>query len=277
MKFTSFNTLLFCFFVIASITVQSQVVLTSHNNGSTHILGSSMDKDKQGKWIELSPKGDTLAIMHFQNNQMDGAFMFTKNAMVLNPNEILTKENIKYSHLFEIDNKAIGTFNENILQGEYTVYTVAGKIGSVTNYNKGKVNGLRKSYYINGAIAFEENYINDQLHGDWREYHKDGKIREERTYDKNVQLSSKYYEWTDSILKKTINYGFVTHEDNRIQKVAHGKTIQYYENGNVLSISNHEYGLPDGIWIGYYKSGNLKYKMIYENKIYKSYEKFEDQ
>jgi antitoxin component YwqK of YwqJK toxin-antitoxin module len=278
LKRSFFYTLIYTallFFVSANICGQN--IIKSHGNGTPNIVGQLIDNLKQGQWIEISPQGDTLAIVHFKDDKIDGAFMFTENATELNPNEILVQELKNYSQLFEIDYKAKGFIKNSLLQGEYIVYTATGSIGSKTIFDQGKANGLRQSYFLTGEKSFEENYLNDQLNGTWKKFYKSGKIREERNYTLGIQQTSILYEWTtEGLPSKQISYILIPKADGNFEKLNHGKWTQHYESGALLSESYYDMGAPDKVWIGYYESGNVKYKMTYADKVYIGYEKFED-
>jgi len=56
----------------------------------------------------------------------------------------------------------------------------------------------------------------------------------------------------------------------KLNGIRHGKTIAYFENGNIQSVWNYINNQPHGICIDYNKDGSVKQVRKYENGIVKS-------
>ena len=96
--------------------------------------------------------------------------------------------------------------------------------------------GPYKSYYKTGEVKTQGQIVNGKFEGKWMDYHINGQV-------------SKEYEYNDGKLESDY--------------------ISYYENGIIKQEAKTEDGRD--VIIGYYESGNAKYKMQSKNGYYKEY------
>jgi len=86
-------------------------------------------------------------------------------------------------------------------------------------------------------------------------YFKSGELKKIDNY-KNGKLDGKIVEFDENkLIKSEINY---------IEGIQHGLYFEY-ENGKMTKEGNLSEGKKDGVWIDYYKNGQIKYKRIYKN------------
>ena len=96
----------------------------------------------------------------------------------------------------------------------------------------------------------------------YQRYHENGKLFEEGNYHHLTGNESglwKRYSQSGQ-LSKLVNY----HLDGKVGKV--GKYEEYYENGQLREKGNYKDGNKDGLWIRFYKNGNIKERKVYDYK-----------
>lgn len=97
--------------------------------------------------------------------------------------------------------------------------------------------GPHKTYYDSGELKSEGDYLNGKRNGKWLSYHKNGRISKEYEYDKGKYVNTSVKSFYDD---GTLKNEYVKEED-------------YF------------------VSVGYYESGNLKYKRKYEGGFYRFY------
>ena len=156
-----------------------------------------------------------------------------------------------------------GKLTENLdvlANGKYTEYYKNGKIKIQGNYKEGRRNGEFKTFLKNSKSAGSVIY-------------KDGKIIKS-TLIKSMKENASFSILTD------INYNSNSHEivtdefPNGLLKqyftfnkdeLLDGESRQYYEEGDIKSISPFKNNVADGTFISYYQNGNIKEKHTYKN------------
>ncbi len=90
----------------------------------------------------------------------------------------------------------------------------------------------------------------------WGRFHKNGKLKQEETYSygKLMNVTNFYLmELTYIPKSKKIRDQI----ENKTFKDGNGKLIDYYENGNIFSISNYKNGILDGEYEEYHTNGKI--------------------
>ena len=147
-----------------------------------------------------------------------------------------------------------------IPNGKYIEYYKNGQVKVQGNHKKGKRDGEFKAFLRNGKSAGSV-------------FYKDGKIIKS-TLVNSMKDNASFSLVTD------INYNLNSHEivtdefPNQLLKqyfifnkngLLDGESREYYEEGDIKSISPFKNNIPDGIFISYYQNGNIKEKHIYKN------------
>lgn len=236
-------------------------------------LGSYKNGLREGHWYTLDKlQKDTISSFNYTNGKFNGEFYYYYYVGKNHKSKFLTSQLNNYS-VWEDENYLIkGSYLDDSLDGLYIEYFENKLIHIIGNYKKGLKVGEFRTYHDNGNLYFIENFEDGKLNGLWQQYYNTGKLREERFYQKNNIVTSNVIEWYDNGNKKN-NCEYV-YENN--QKLNHGTFISYYENGVIQSINQYTKGKPSGDWKGFYENGNIKYLLIYENLIYKSYTEYEE-
>ena len=147
-----------------------------------------------------------------------------------------------------------------ILHGRYIEYYKNGQIKVQGNNKDGKRDGEFKAFLRNGKSAGSV-------------FYKDGKIIKSTlvnsmkdnasfslTTDINYNLNSNEIitdEFPNGLLKQYFIYN-----KNRLLD---GESREYYEEGDIKSISHFKNHIPDGVFISYYQNGNMEEKYAYVN------------
>ena len=147
-----------------------------------------------------------------------------------------------------------------ILHGRYIEYYKNGQIKVQGNNKDGKRDGEFKAFLRNGKSAGSV-------------FYKDGKIikstlvnsmKDNASFslvtDINYNLNSNEIitdEFPNGLLKQYFIYN-----KNRLLD---GESREYYEEGDIKSISHFKNHIPDGVFISYYPNGNMEEKYAYVN------------
>ena len=187
-------------------------------------------------------------------------------------------------------------------EGNLSIYTYAidGKNTDKGYYSDGKLayikelkivkgeapiqNGKYIEYYKNGQIKVQGHYKDGKREGEFKTFLRNSKNAGSIFYKngkiiKSTLVNSMKDNASFSILTD-INYNLNSHEiitdefPNKLLKqyfifnkngLLDGESRQYYEEGDIKSISPFKNNVADGVFISYYQNGNIKEKHIYKN------------
>ena len=147
-----------------------------------------------------------------------------------------------------------------IPNGKYIEYYKNGQIKVQGNNKDGKRDGEFKAFLRNGKSAGSV-------------FYKDGKIIKSTlvnsmkdnasfslTTDINYNLNSDEI-ITDEFPNGLLKQYFIYNKNGLLD----GESREYYEEGNIKSISHFKNDIPDGVFISYYQNGNIENKYAYVN------------
>ena len=147
-----------------------------------------------------------------------------------------------------------------IPNGKYIEYYKNGQIKVQGSYKDGKRDGEFKAFLRNGKSAGSV-------------FYKDGKIIKSTlvnsmkdnasfslTTDINYNLNSNEI-ITDEFLNGLLKQYFIYNKNGLLD----GESREYYEEGDIKSISHFKNDIPDGVFISYYQNGNIENKYAYVN------------
>ena len=202
----------------------------------------------------------------------------------------------------ETDKELYALYRKYDKNGNLFIYTYAidGKNTDKGYYSDGKLayilelkilkgqapipNGKHIEYYKNGQIKVQGNHKEGKRDGEFRAFLRNGKSAGSIFYKngkiiKSTLVNSMKDNASFSILTD-INYNLNSHEiitdefPNKLLKqyfifnkngLLDGESRQYYEEGDIKSISPFKNNVADGVFISYYQNGNIKEKHIYKN------------
>ena len=145
-------------------------------------------------------------------------------------------------------------------------------------------NGKYIEYYKNGQIKVQGNNKDAKRDGEFKAFlrngksagsvfYKDGKIIKSTlvnsmkdnasfslTTDINYNLNSNEI-ITDEFLNGLLKQYFIYNKNGLLD----GESREYYEEGDIKSISHFKNDIPDGVFISYYQNGNIENKYAYVN------------
>ena len=200
----------------------------------------------------------------------------------------LDEETFLYRELNKDLSPIIETYsiNEKCIQKAYysnkkLAYTREGKL--VEGYNL-LPNGKYTEYYKNGQIKVQGSYKEGKRDGEFKAFLKNGKSAGSVFYkDGKIIKSTLVNSMEDNAsfsLVTDINYNLNSHEivtdefPNQLLKqyfifnkngLLDGESREYYEEGDIKSVSLFKNNVADGIFISYYQNGNIKEKHTYKN------------
>ena len=147
-----------------------------------------------------------------------------------------------------------------IPNGKYIEYYKNGQIKVQGNNKDGKRDGEFKAFLSNGKSAGSV-------------FYKDGKIIKSTlvnsmkdnasfslTTDINYNLNSNEI-ITDEFPNGLLKQYFIYNKNGLLD----GESREYYEEGDIKSISHFKNDIPDGVFISYYQNGNIENKYAYVN------------
>ena len=202
----------------------------------------------------------------------------------------------------ETDKELYALYRKYDKNGNLFIYTYAinGKNTDKGYYSDGKLayilelkilkgqapipNGKYIEYYKNGQIKVQGNHKEGKRDGEFRVFLRNGKSAGSIFYKngkiiKSTLVNSMKDNASFSILTD-INYNLNSHEiitdefPNKLLKqyfifnkngLLDGESREYYEEGDIKSISPFKNNVADGVFISYYQNGNIKEKHIYKN------------
>ena len=146
------------------------------------------------------------------------------------------------------------------------------------------LNGKYIEYYKNGQIKVQGSYKEDKRDGEFKAFLRNGKSAGSVFYkDGKIIKSTLVKAMKDNAsfsLVTDINYNLNSHEivtdefPNQLLKqyfvfnkngLLDGESREYYEEGDIKSISHFKNHIPDGVFISYYPNGNMEEKYAYVN------------
>ena len=202
----------------------------------------------------------------------------------------------------EADKELYALYRKYDKNGNLFIYTYAidGKNTDKGYYSDGKLayikelkivkgeapiqNGKYIEYYKNGQIKVQGHYKDGKREGEFKTFLRNSKNAGSVFYKngkiiKSTLINSMKDNASFSILTD-INYNSNSHEivtdefPNGLLKqyftfnkdeLLDGESRQYYEEGDIKSISPFKNNIPDGVFISYYQNGNIKEKHTYKN------------
>lgn len=162
----------------------------------------------------------------------------------------------KYERVCNEKTTDVGSFKNDLPDGEWISYNYKGGLISKLHYSEGKLNGLVEFFFVNGKIQLTGNFVNGKKNGVWKYYNNKGNIIIEGEYemDKPINL------WTikDKKGKKIITQYDYTNSKyilNDVDEKSKGSTIL---GGIALSydLFIENAGVPLDFWDTY---ADLKY------------------
>ena len=83
-------------------------------------------------------------------------------------------------------------------------YYPSGKLKSVLNYKKGKLEGIALYYYENGELKERVNYRKGKRERTGTTYYESGKLKEEITYENGMRVNIKHYGEDGELISESV-------------------------------------------------------------------------
>ena len=201
-----------------------------------------------------------------------------------------------------IDKELYGLYRKYDKNGNLLIYTYAidGKNTDKGYYSNGKLayilelkiikeqppipNGKYIEYYKNGQIKVQGSYKEGKRDGEFKAFLRNGKSAGSVFYkDGKIIKSTLVNSMKDNAsfsLVTDINYNLNSHKivtdefPNQLLKqyfifnkngLLDGESREYYEEGDIQSVSSFKNNVANGLFISYYQNGNIENKYAYVN------------
>lgn len=153
--------LLFLILLLASCSETTKQVTLDDEYGTT-IFTIDSDSLKQGLFIKLDSKGDTIEKSNYLNDQLDGTRKLYNNGQLQAEesyeNGVLNGEVVGYYPNGTIKRKTI--FENNTMNGPLYLYYEDGTTREVVQMKNNAENGPFKEYYRSGALHWQGSFKN---------------------------------------------------------------------------------------------------------------------
>lgn len=191
------------------------------------------------------------------------------------------------------------TLVNGLREGEYREWHINGSTKLEARYDKGLLTGEKKEWADNGQLLRSMKYelahhqdkgTESRLTGKYREYSKNGQAAIKGQYVSGLK-SGKWLEWSDlgTLLSKnyyvsgarkglcTVYYpsgqlkskteyeGYLNPRSKKYDDRVHGKSIGYFENGDLKYKGEYLHGKRNGEILSYWNNGQLRNIHHYEN------------
>ena len=147
-----------------------------------------------------------------------------------------------------------------IPNGKYIEYYKNGQIKVQGNNKDGKRDGEFKAFLRNGKSAGSVFYKDGRLIKSTLVNSMKDNASFSLTTDINYNLNSNEI-ITDEFLNGLLKQYFIYNKNGLLD----GESREYYEEGDIKSISHFKNDIPDGVFISYYQNGNIENKYAYVN------------
>ncbi len=252
---------------------------------------------KQGRWVYFYDNGYIRMEGAYRDDMKNGYF----------------KQYDRNGNLVVVEKYIDDTLQENVAElvelDVRTDYYPSGKIKTVASFKDGVPEGIRREYSEDGrilmAFTFREGKMTGQgimteegiKQGPWKEYYYDGQLKAEGKYDKGKKVGGWKYYYPDGTLEQEGYYnteglteglwkwyypsGLLHREENYLNGSADGLSLEYDENGSIVTSGEfiegneegkwfynidgcleegiYRNGLRNGTWSSYYQDGQLRF------------------
>ena len=241
------TTVTFIIFLLGCyLSAQQNPYIEHYDNGKTKASGFKTDAGTLiGKWTYYRKDGSVDAeITYNAQGSPQGPF-----AMYYRNGQLQTKSSYSGEGFYE-------------MHGPYEDYHKNGQLQSIGSYKKNKTIGKWTSYWENGQIKALTFYTKKGVIQKNTEYFKNGQLRLDALYNDIGDLTGTFALYYDTGQLRTQQE--FDADGNKI-----GTYTSYYPNGKLMEIGDYagvDYFRKKGEWKTYYKSGQLKTKITYDNQ-----------
>jgi len=220
------------------------------------LIGAYVDNQKVGAWTHYLPDSKNVyRIVFYKNDKKDGMSKFyyasgkiAKLILYLNG-----KKHGNYLAFFDLNKKIIlekGQYLNGKKTGLWlTQYSKGSRKREKIMYEKGKRQGAYLKYYPSGNVWIRSNYMRGSLQGQYSEYYDNRNkwARQSGSYDKAEKTGFWIYRYpTGGQKREKISY---------LNGKKQGIYIKFYKSGNIWIQSKYENGSLHGKYVEYYDSG----------------------
>jgi len=188
------------------IEINDSLSVWYHSNGKIASTGKIEKGMKQGLWIALSEKGDTICKGFYLNNLEHSLWkIYDQNGRISRIGEYRNGERVGPWTDYNSKNGNIRStmfYKKDKIDGELKSFYQNGNIESIYDYNLGNKNGNAITYFENGRLMSVSKYSNGNINGSYIEYYENGETKEEGNYVGGFPVGTwKYYNSDGGLVK----------------------------------------------------------------------------
>ncbi len=234
---------------------------------------------KQGRWVYFYENGRIRLEGNYRDDKKNGYFkQYDRDGNLIIVEKYLDdllQENV--AELVELDVR--------------TDYYPSGKIKTVASYKDGIPEGVRREYAEDGRIVMAYTFIEGQMtgqgimneqgikQGHWKEFFRDGQLKAEGDYSNGKKVGGWKFFYPDGTLEQEGFYnqdgqldgqwrwyfpsGTLHREEQYLNDLVDGRSVEYDENGNLVSSGEYIEGKEEGFW--YYNIDGVKEEGTFRN------------
>jgi uncharacterized protein len=232
-----------------------------HENGSINRMGEfGKDSKETGIWKYYFANGRYAGNSDYKNGEKNGLdSTYFKNGNLKNVYSYVNDVKDGKGKGFNWNGSLNSDFNykSGEMDGKASYYSQIGHLQYDVFYNKGEFDGPFKQYYDSGELYFEVIYENGKRQGPSKAFYRSGQLISEYNYKENI---------LDGPFKRNFRDGSIQETGQYLDGKLINENIEYYENGNKLSIGSYdENGKETGLFTQYNFDGSKRYELVHRN------------
>ncbi len=151
---------------------------------------------------------------------------------------------------------ALFTYQDNELQGQFTLFYESGKPATIGYCQQGVVDSLYTEFYEKGTKAREGKFQNGKKQGIWQTFYENGNLHTQEIYENDVlQGTTTIYYEDGKTPKESFDY---------VQGSKSGKAVAYHANGKSAAQGSFEADSKQGQWQYFHANGQTAEQGLYE-------------
>jgi antitoxin component YwqK of YwqJK toxin-antitoxin module len=231
-----------------------------------------------GSWTMWDEQGRVMGSGEYQQGKRQGSWVRNFNP---GEAEILSGPLAK---LFTAPFAATATFEDDLLNGKWTVVDAKGSVVIDWSFRQGKRHGKCVWHYPNGELWRSVEYIDGEPNGDFNEWSPEGELIASEKYvagarempqvefhSPGVKKTEAQFLMAKEITEVTIDWWKgvykikVVETEGKDQR--HGAWTTWHKNGQIASEGHYKFDRPDGVFTFWHANGQKAIEGAYDDGV----------
>ncbi len=258
---------------------KSETVRERFQDGRVHIEKQvALDRDgnytNHGTYSEWAANGDIVSTGTYEMGQREGTWI-----KIFKANEAKLFSSPPYSN-FKAPFISSVDFKAGEMHGLWVIADVEKRVVSQIQLSNGIRDGQATWFHPNGKELYQSEYSKGVLDGDFLEQAADGKVVRHENYINGQRNEVEQAFFPTKKVMSEVNYLFApqsiaTRDDwssttlatyqNNGDKIRHGLSQLFHENGQIKSKENYDHGSLTGLYQRWHANGEKACEGIYQN------------